>query len=445
MASETDAPLLLLEDDQVLGAAVAQRLRLEGFEVTWAQRCAAAIAALRRGPRPLLVLADIRLPDGSGEDWFREALPLLGDTPVIFVTAFGEIEQAIRLVRAGAEDYVTKPYDLDALVQRIRERVAGRTGRSSSGAAFGLSPAFGLSSVTSPLAEALRRVADLDLPVLLTGETGVGKEVAARYLHDSSVRARHPFLAVNCGAVPQDLMESHFFGHERGAFTGASTAHVGYFEEAGEGTLFLDEVGDLDLRLQTALLRVLQDGEIRPLGSRRSLRFRGRVVAATNADLKERIAERRFREDLYYRLAVVELVVPPLRSRQDEILPLAEAMLAKAALRFGRPGLRLSPAAQAALRQHAWPGNVRELLNRIERAAALANGLDLAPQDLFPEERLEGREAASLKEARLQAEQAMIEEALAQTQGRIGEAAKHLGISRTTLWKRLRRQEGEGD
>lgn len=429
--------VLLIEDDTVLGGALVQRLRLEGFAVEHAADCAQALQALRRA-RPDFVLSDIRLPDGSGEDLYRQALPHLGDTPIVFATAFADVSQAVRLVRAGADDYLTKPFDVDALVRRIRELLALPHAGVSAAQGLGLSPA------TSRLAADLERLADRDVPVLLRGETGVGKEVAARQLHERSTRAGEPFVAVNCGAVPRELMESQFFGHERGAFTGASGAHVGWFEEAGAGTLFLDEIGELDPRLQTALLRVLQDGRFRRLGGRQDLMFRGRIVAATNADLPARIAARQFRDDLYYRLAVVDLVVPPLRERPEEILPLAQAFVEQAAERQQLPCPALSEDARATLLAHDWPGNVRELRNRVERAMALSEGEALGSADLFPERTLDEPAAATLADARERAELAQIERALELSGGRLAEAAQRLGISRTTLWKRRKKLLGDG-
>jgi len=432
--------ILLIEDDRVLGGALAQRLRLEGFAVRWAESCAQAMEALR-SRRPGFVVSDIRLPDGSGEDLYRRAMPYLGDTPILFVTAFADIGQAVRLVRAGADDYLTKPYDVEALVARVRALAQHPSDHEASA---GTEAAFGLSPATVGLERDLQRLAPRDLAVLLRGETGVGKEVAARHIHALSPRAAQPFVAVNCGAIARELMESQFFGHERGAFTGATSAHAGYFEEVGEGTLFLDEIGELDARLQTALLRVLQDGGFRRLGGRSELRFKGRLVAATNADLQARIAQREFREDLYFRLAVVELTLAPLRQRRDEIAPLANRFLREASERNGMPGLSLDEAALAALLLHPWPGNVRELRNRIERAAALVEGERVTASDLFPEERLDAAAPVTLADAREQAELDQIEHALALSGGRVSEAARRLGISRTTLWKRRRKQtDGE--
>lgn len=429
------AHVLLIEDDEILGGAMVQRLKLEGFDGTWVKTCREAAAALRAG-RFDFILSDIVLPDGSGEDVFRAAQPWLGDTPILFATAFGEVDQAVRLVKAGADDYITKPYDADDLVERIRRRTSpGKGSRAARSGRPTRAPA-----PPPAVAEPLRLAAASDLPILLTGETGVGKEVAARHAHAASPRAAAPFVAVNCGAIPHDLRESQFFGHERGAFTGATQSHVGYFEEAGDGTLFLDEVGELDVRLQTALLRVLHDGEFRPLGSRRPRTFRGRIVAATNADLARLRMEGKFREDLYYRLAVIEIAIPPLRQRPGEIAGLAKGFLDEFGSARGAH-LSFSPAALERLIMHDWPGNIRELRNRVQRAIVFARTEVLEPADVFPERRLDEdtvrpEEPRSLEAAKQQAEMGAIERALAASGGRIGDAARSLGISRTTLWKR---------
>ena len=434
--------VLIIEDDRVLGGAVVQRLKLEGMEVRWAETCAQAVAELRRS-RPDFVLADIRLPDGSGEALYRETMPHLGSTPIVFATAFADIEQAVRLVRAGADDYLTKPYDVDALVDRLRPLAAAKAAVSAPASSVVQSQPFGLSPATASVAADLQRVAATDLPVLLLGETGAGKEVAARMLHQGSPRAALPFLPVNCGAIVHELMESQFFGHERGAFTGATAAHRGFFEEAGSGTLFLDEIGELDVRLQAALLRVLNDGTFRRVGGRQDLRFSGRIIAATNADLAALVASKAFREDLYYRLAVVEIRLPPLRRRPQEIVILSQGFAHEAAQRTGRPPPTFSEAAVAALLAHDWPGNVRELRNRIERAVALADSPELADTDFFPERRLDLSQPASLATARERAELEQIERAMTVAGGRVSEAARQLGISRTTLWKLRKKQGGD--
>ncbi len=427
--------VLVIEDDLILGGALIQRLRLEGMRPQLVGTCALALAAMRR-EAPDFVVADIRLPDGSGEDCYRQALPYLGRTPIVFMTAHADLRQAVRLVRAGADDYLTKPFDIEVLLDRIRELAVPDLQEAD------VQPRLGLSAATARLAQDLERLAKVHAPVLLRGETGVGKEVAARMLHAASRRADAPFVAVNCGAIPPELMESQFFGHERGAFTGALQRHMGYFEEVGEGTLFLDEIGELAPRLQTALLRVLEDGIFRPVGAKGDQRFRGRIVAATNADLQAGIAARTFREDLYYRLAVVELRIPPLRERPDEIMPLATILLRRACAEMGVPVPTLDESAVAACLAHPWPGNVRELRNRLERAVALADVKVLGSTDIFPERALDEPQAHTLASARERAELAQIERALEASGGRIGAAAQELGISRTTLWKRRRQLRG---
>ncbi|NYZ14735.1 sigma-54-dependent Fis family transcriptional regulator [Azospirillum sp. RWY-5-1] len=427
--------VVLIEDDPIMGESLVQRLTLEGFPTVWAKTGAEGLAALRR-ERPDAVISDIKLPDLSGEEVFRRALPELGGVPILFITAFGEIEQAVRLVRAGADDYLTKPFPIGRLVERLK-RVTPRARAAVAGPA-----GFARSDATRRVEQALRRVGPIDSTVLLTGETGTGKEVAARFLHAVSDRADKPFVAVNCAAIPPELMDSQVFGHERGAFTGAQARHIGFAEQAEDGMLFLDEVAELPLAVQAKLLRLLQERSFTRVGGTQLLEFRARVVCATNADLTEMIRRGGFREDLYYRIHVIALTLPPLRDRREEILPLAAGFVAEIAARFGRPEPRIGDSARLALLDHPWPGNVRELRNRIERAVALGEGDGLEPADLFPELGLTAAEAApvaSLSEVRDEAERRHILAALDQTGGQIARAASQLGVSRTTLWEKMRR------
>jgi DNA-binding NtrC family response regulator len=275
------------------------------------------------------------------------------------------------------------------------------------------------------------------------GETGVGKEVAARQLHDASMRREHPFVVVSCATIPVDRAESEMFGHARGPMAGAESAHVGLVEQAGSGTLFLDEVSALPLTLQGKLLRLLEDGTYRKLGDMRETVSGARIVSSSNADLSALMADGRFRADLYYRLNAIELQIPPLRARPEDIIPLAEHLLAQFARRMGQRVPSLMPAARAALCEHAWPGNIRELRNRVERALGLSGSMtQLAASALFPEKTLleyPGNRIASLAEARERSERLQIEEAIRQTGGEIGKAAALLGVSRTTLWEKMRR------
>jgi DNA-binding NtrC family response regulator len=432
--------VLVVEDDPVLGPALLQRLRLEGYRPRLA---ATGEAALReaRSLRPDAVVSDIRLPDLSGEEVYRRLIADLGALPAFFMTAFGEVAQAVRLVRAGARDYLTKPVDVDRLVQALGDALASKPGAPA--AAEG-TPALGVSAAMRAVEAVLRKAARVDVPLVLTGETGVGKEVAARFLHAASPRATQPFVAVNCAAIPRDLADSTLFGHERGAFTGAATRHAGLAERAGEGTLLLDEVAELSPELQAKLLRVVQERVFLPLGAPAEKPFAARLVCATHADLMARVREGRFREDLYFRLNVVAVEVPPLRRRTEDLPWLAERLLGDAASRFGSGPRRLAGPALAALADHDWPGNVRELRNRIERAVALADGEEISTGELFPELDVEARheeagaEAASLGSVVGEATRGAIQDALRRAGGNRGEAARLLGISRTTLWKRMR-------
>nr|WP_054504706.1 sigma-54 dependent transcriptional regulator [Achromobacter xylosoxidans] len=422
---------MLIEDDPVLGGALLQRLRLEGMRAQWVQSCAQAVEWFRRSrQRPAFVLADIRLPDGSGEDLYRRLIPYLAHATVVFATAYGDIAQAVRLVAAGANDYLTKPYDTDALVARMRAVIAAHP----DGAAVDVRDnPFLPDDPESPLAHALERLAASALPLLLEGETGAGKDRAARYAHARSAFAAGPFVAVNCASVPEELAESLLFGHAKGAFSGAGAARDGFFQQAAEGTLYLDEVAELAPRAQSALLRVLENGEYRPLGDAASRRMGCRIMASASIDLEQAVAGRGFRADLYYRLAVARLALPPLRARPGAIAPLARALLDEQAQ---AGAMTLSADALHALDAHDWPGNVRELRNRIARAVVMADGAMLSASDLFPERRL--APAADLAALRGDAELRAIQRTIAETGGHLGEAAKKLGISRTTLWKKLR-------
>ncbi|MGE8656086.1 MAG: sigma-54-dependent transcriptional regulator [Achromobacter sp.] len=423
--------VLLIEDDQVLGGALLQRLRLEGLSTQWVQSCAQAVEWFRRSrQRPAFVLADIRLPDGSGEDLYRRLIPYLAQATVVFATAYGEIAQAVRLVAAGANDYLTKPYDTDALVARMRAVIAAQP---AAAAGEVHDNPFIVDDPASALALELERLAASALPLLLEGETGAGKDRAARYAHARSPFAPGPFVAVNCASVAPELAESLLFGHAKGAFSGASAAREGFFSQADSGTLYLDEVAALAPRTQAALLRVLEDGEYRPLGEARSRQTQCRIIASTSVALDAEVAAGRLRADLYYRVAVARLALPPLRDRPAAIAPLAQALLGE----LSRAGaMRFSADALCAMNDHDWPGNVREMKNRIARAVVLADGAELGAADVFPEHKLGG--AQDLATRRTHAEQRAIQQAITESGGHLGSAAKRLGISRTTLWKKLR-------
>ena len=429
----------IVEDDPIMGESLLQRLQLEGYRAVWWQSGEDVLEQFEEAECRVLV-CDIRLPDMDGEQVFRRILPALGSTPVIFITAFAEVEQAVRLMRAGADDYITKPFDIETLLNKIaelctREIIAGS-------AASGHQALSGSASMRGVESELLR-IKDMASPVLILGETGVGKEIAARQLHESSLRRDLPFVVVNCAAIPLDRAESEMFGHERGAVANARTAHIGLVEQAGMGTLFLDEVSALAQGLQAKLLRLVEDGSYRRLSGTTELISQARIVSSSNADLKAFIADGRFRSDLYFRLNATELHIPSLRARREDIVPLAEHFLVQFAHCAHNRVPSLTPSAVAALNDYAWPGNVRELRNRIERAVELsANASQISTMALFPEHGLlDGPtdRLPSLAEARGRAERVHIEDVLRQTQGNMSKASALLGISRTTLWDKIRK------
>jgi DNA-binding NtrC family response regulator len=426
--------IAIVEDDPIMGESLMDRLALEGAKVHWWQTRGAAVTGLET-LLPDLVVCDIRLPDGNGEDVFRTASEIPDAPPFLFLTGFGDIDQAVRLMRCGAGDYLTKPFDpatfLTRLTQLIRSRpLPGKT-------------ELGVSPEMKAVERMLRRVARLTIPVLITGETGSGKEVCTRFLHLISAGAAGPFMAVNCAAIPKDLMESELFGHERGAFTGATSRHRGYAERSGTGTLFLDEIGELDLNLQAKLLRLIEDRTFHRVGGEEAVRFKARLVCATNADLDARTKAGLFREDLLYRINVLSIAIPPLRNRADDIEWLANRFFDEFAGLQDTEMRGLSALAAEALHDHGWPGNVRELRNRVERAVALALGEWIMPADLFPEFRDKNAGGVAgllpLAAVRDAAERRQIERALRSSGGQIAEAAALLGISRTTMWEKMRR------
>jgi two-component system, NtrC family, response regulator HydG len=436
MLHDRAARVGLVEDDPVMGGSLVQRLELEGWHVDWWQSGRDAITGIPALEHPLdLVICDICLPDVSGEEVFAELAKLPESPPFIFVTGFGEIDQAVRLMRSGAGDFVTKPFSMEEFLDRIETGRRRRSAIPRSGYMLGESPAMHRTE------DLLRRFAGHDLPVLITGETGAGKEVAARFLHQVSERRAEPFVAVNCAAIPAELLESEIFGHEKGAFTGAHQRHLGYAERAGKGILFLDEIGDMPLPLQAKLLRLIEEGSFHRVGGENAIPFRARIVAATHRELAKGSASTGFREDLYFRLAVLPADIPPLRERPEDIVFLMERFLADAVARSNARIRGYSALAEEAALAHRWPGNVRELRNRVERAVALTASEWIMPGDLFPEQasRVQGAAFVPLAEVRDAAERRQIERALEQTGGQVGKAANLLAISRTTLWEKMTR------
>jgi DNA-binding NtrC family response regulator len=407
--------------------------------------------------RYLVILTDLRLPAGSGFDVLQAAKEADPQTPVMVMTAFGTIEEAVRAMKEGAADFLTKPVDTDhllLLLERAMDRRRLLTEyvllQEDYQRRFGLPKVLGEDPVFKETMLALQRAAGTDATVLLLGESGTGKELLCRALHQLSPRAKGPFVAINCAAIPETLLENELFGHEKGAFTGASGRKVGKAEMAHRGTLFLDEIGDLPLLLQGKILRLVQEKQFERVGGVQTLTVDVRVVAATNKQLREAVARKEFREDLFFRLSVFPVEIPPLRRRRGDIVPLAEAFLDRYAREMGRKGLRLSAASQRALLEHNWPGNVRELQNCMERAAILCDGLDIEPQHLrlggageggptlADVLDLSGPLADAVARASVKAEEEAIRLALKAAGRDRTAAAERLGISPATLGKKLK-------
>ncbi len=382
------ARILVVEDKASLRSMV---VRLLAEHTVDAAADAAEARALLAANEYDLLVSDVRLPDGDGFELLKASRQTERPPEVILMTAYATVEAAVDAVKSGAYDYVAKPFEPDDLalkVERALERGSLRARAEAAEAALrrhdGSSELLGDSAEMQHVRYLIERVCDLDVTVLLSGESGTGKEVAARAIHRASVRRERPFVAVNCGAIPEHLLESELFGHARGAFTGADQARDGLLHEAGDGTLFLDEIGDLPLDLQVKLNRALEERVYRRLGETREQPLRARVVAATHRDLRRAVHEGRFREDLFFRLEVYPVALPPLRARGDDILLLAQRFLLRAAARFDRPAPSLSPEALRLLMRYRWPGNVRELSHTLERAVILARSQEITPDELPP-------------------------------------------------------------
>jgi DNA-binding NtrC family response regulator len=445
--------LLVVDDDAAMRQMLVSLFADQGYRVFEAASVSEAVDRARESEIDA-VLSDIRMPGKSGIELVGELHRVRPEAPVVLMTAFGSIDSAVDAMRAGAFDYITKPFEPEAVqitMERALERRAleeenrqlrravSRT--ASFGDLIGASPAMG------EIFALIRKIASNRSSVLITGESGTGKEVVARTIHFHGSRADKPFVPINCTAIPEGLLESELFGHVRGAFTGAHATKRGLFEKADGGTLFLDEIGDMGPGLQSKLLRVLQDREIRPVGGTQSVKVDVRIVAATNKDLQAEIEAGRFREDLYYRLAVIPVDIPPLRDRVDDVPPLVEEFVRKHSDGATRS---ISPEAMRRLTLCPWKGNARELENVIERALALSDSAEIGPEDLpFSHEDGEppvgGADALlrSAAEERLplrDLEDRYIDQIMELTRGNKVQAAKILGIDRKTLYRRAERR-----
>ena len=442
--------VLLVDDEATLTDLLKERLGRRGFEVTVSAGAEEALQSLETQVFDVVV-TDLHMPGLGGIELCARIAQNRSDTPVVVLTAFGSLDSAIAAIRAGAYDFLTKPIEIEALVvsleraaanRRLRDEVRRLRAEVQTTRRFdGL---IGESTAMAALREMIARVAETDAGVLVTGESGTGKEVVARAIHQGGKRAHGPMVAINCAAMPEALLESELFGHVRGAFTDARTAHVGLFQQAHGGTLFLDEIGDMPLALQPKLLRALEDRRVRPVGASSEVPIDVRIVCATNRDLEAAIDDKRFREDLFYRINVIRLELPPLRSRGGDALVLAHHFVRELAARFGKKVVGISPPAAERLSSYAWPGNVRELRNSIERAVALTRFEELVVDDL-PEKIRSYRASHVVVAADDPSELVPLEEmerrytlrVLESLSGNKSVAARVLGVDRRTLYRKL--------
>ncbi len=462
--------ILVVDDEPSIRLAVVRAFA--DLTVREAETCAQALE-LAREAYPDLCILDQKLPDGSGIDLVAKLKGIDPDLPVVLLTGHGSVDLAVEALKVGVADFLEKPFPLERLRTTVRnlleKQALGRQVKRLSGRADGRSRMIAQSAAMKRVQALIKRVAGVpSTTVLIQGESGVGKELVAKAIHERSARADKGFVAINCAALSEHLLEAELFGYEKGAFTGAdSKGKSGLFEVASGGTIFLDEVGEMPLALQTKLLRALQERRFRRVGGLQDVEVDVRVVAATNRDLRAEVAAGRFRQDLYFRLKVVPIPVPPLRERRDDILPLADHLLARLAPELGRPQAVLSDAARAAMRAYDWPGNVRELANAVERAVICAESDAIAPEDLPMDEQVivpVRDQAAALRDAVPETRNAkpeaqlppgsivlppdmrdlatveglLIRAALAESGGQKSKAAERLGINRTTLYNKLK-------
>ncbi|HBB99086.1 MAG TPA: sigma-54-dependent Fis family transcriptional regulator [Pseudomonas sp.] len=460
MTEVTQERVLLVEDDDSLRQLLVEELEDRGLQVRALASAEEAVGSLESW-EPALVVSDLRLPGADGMALLRRVRTMQAAPAFLVITAFGSIQQAVAALKEGADEFLTKPLDLEHFAlavaraletRRLRDEVRRFQQLLSDDRFHGM---LGRSRVMRGLFDQIRQLARAEGPVLVIGESGTGKELVARAVHAESERAKEPFLAINCAGLPAELLESEFFGHVSGAFTGANRAHKGLFQQADGGTLFLDEIGEMPLPLQAKLLRVLQEGTIRPVGAERELSVDVRIIAASNRPLETEAGREAFREDLFFRLETFILQVPPLRDREEDLELLAAGFVAHFAARSGRPARGIAPAALAQLRRYPFPGNVRELQNAIERAVTFCHGrsieLEHLPSRIADYRDDKARNAGAELLAQLsdgpllptleELELRYIEHVLKLVDGNKRRAAALLGIGRRTLYRRLGERE----
>lgn len=437
--------ILIVDDEPGLRFGIKDFLELQGYEIDEAANCSEA-RQLFRTSRPDVVIADYLLPDGTALDLLRRLKEVDSDIPLLVLTAHGSIDLAVRAIKLGAEQFLTKPLELPALLvilQRVLENrrnhqkqlaLKSRLGRRA------IDPFVGTSAAIRTLADQARKVLVTESPLLILGETGTGKGVLAKWLHANSARSEEAFVDLNCAGLSRELLETELFGHEKGAFTSAIATKQGLFEVAHRGTIFLDEIGDVDLQIQPKLLKVLEEKRFRRVGDVRDRQVDVQLIAATHQDIGDLVRERRFRDDLYFRISTIPLTFPALRERVDDIPVLAQYLLDKFAADFGRGETRLEPDCVKALQAYSWPGNIRELRNVIERAVLLSEHTTIKLRDLHFDGSAGPRsshEDSSL--TLLEVEKRHIERVLQEEQGRVDRASKRLGVPRSTLYQKIKR------
>jgi len=439
MSMESSPNVCVVDDDPVTSESIRERLILEGFGVDLSDRAHKVYKKIQ-GNRCDIVLCNMCLPDMDGHDLYsrlineKQSIP-----PTIFITAHGNIEHAKDLVKRGATDFIAKPFHPDTLISKLKSiPFIPNTNKTDN-----VTCELGVSPEMLTIQKHLNKLSNYtETPLLITGESGVGKEVVARFLHQQQ-NSDGPFVAINCSAIPENLFESELFGHEKGAFTGATRTHKGVFEQAHKGTLLLDEIGDMPLFMQAKLLRVMQERNFKRVGGEKDIGVSPRLIFATNKDLEQQVSAGLFRDDLFFRINVVQTIVPSLRSRQDDILWLAERFLKEHNNKYTDNTSSLHYSAKKALLSHHWPGNVRELKHTLERACIMANNPQIMKQDIFPvantPDRSFGTSSVSLKEYLEALEKDKIQAVLENYGGSINQTAEHLNISRKSLWEKMKK------
>jgi DNA-binding NtrC family response regulator len=440
----SDYCVLLVEDDEIMRLSLEDRLRLENIPVHAVGDISHARKELEKGDIDL-VITDIRLPDGTGVELFTDISNHHPGIPVILMTAFGDIADAVTLVKAGALDYLTKPFDMSDFIGKVERhlsRIADTHLRLDDNRFKAGSGRLGKSAAMRKIERLVARLSESDSSVLITGESGVGKEVVANLIHNNSLRKQGPMVTVNCAALSPGLIESELFGHEKGAFTGAVKQRIGRFEQAQGGTIFLDEIAEVSPDIQVKLLRVLQEREIERVGGVEPIALDVRVIAATQVALDEALKSHEFRSDLYWRLNVIHVAIPPLRERREDIVYLARLFVSEQAAKTGSKIKGLTKEAEVQLQSMSFPGNVRELKNIIERAVALCDAPWISPGELLIQDNDDHDiSTTTLRKSIEEAERKAISKALVENDHKINQAAAALGISRKNLWEKMKRYE----